>query len=81
MSKLSDLHNKQAGAIVRRIVKPTLAAGGDFKDILVLLESVVAGTVGFVGNGGGDDKIIDHLAEGAKGRVESMRADIRKAMN
>ena len=80
MSQLSDLHNELAPTIVRQIVKPTLEAGGSFKDVLVLLESVIAGTIGVVGNGGGDAQLIDAVAEASKERVVSMRGAMKRAM-
>lgn len=45
MSEQSDLHNRLAGTIVAQIVKPPLEAGGQTSDVLVLLESVVAGVM------------------------------------
>lgn len=44
MSIQSELHNRLAGEIVKSIVMPPLEAGGDFKDVMVLLESVIAGS-------------------------------------
>ena len=49
-----DLHNQLAGKIVASIVKPPLDHGGSETDVLVLLESVVAGVVLAITRLGGD---------------------------
>ena len=37
----AQIHNRNAAAIVQQIIKPTLDAGGEMTDVLVLLESVI----------------------------------------
>ncbi|MDE2100565.1 MAG: hypothetical protein KGL39_25200 [Patescibacteria group bacterium] len=44
---MSELHNKLAGEILRRIVEPTIESGGDRTSILVLAESVITGVILF----------------------------------
>jgi len=43
--KRTELHNKLAGEIVASIVKPVIDAGGTMPEVLVVLESVVVGTL------------------------------------
>lgn len=73
MSRVSDHHNKAAGEIVRRIVADTEAAGGDFRDVMVLLESVAAGVIMVLVREEGDDPTVDLLAEGLKKRIKDLR--------
>lgn len=73
MSALSDLHNRLAGEIVAAIVKPTIEAGGDHAAVLVLLESVIAGTVVVLAKLGGDEVVLDVLVEGVKARIAELR--------
>lgn len=74
MSIQSDLHNRMAGDIVKMIVMPPLEAGGDFKDVMVLLESVIAGVVLGMFKLGGDNIVLDTVLEGVKARVEEIMA-------
>ena len=68
-----DLHNQLAGKVVASIVKPPLDNGGDTKDVLVLLESVVTGVVLAVTKLGGDEIVIDTFMEGVKERLAKDR--------
>lgn len=68
-----EVHNAVAGDIVRQIVKPTLAAGGDMVDVMVLLESVVAGVMMMAVKLGGDDKVLPKLVEGVEERLAEAR--------
>lgn len=70
---LTDIHNASAGAIVASIVKPTLEAGGEMTDVLVLLESVVCGVALLAIKLGGDEKVADTLLEGVKKRMADIR--------
>ena len=45
ITDLCDLHNEQAPKIVADIVRPTITEGGTAGEVLVLLESVIAGTL------------------------------------
>jgi hypothetical protein len=62
-----------ADEIIRQIVKPTIEAGGDLIDVLVLLESVVAGTLVAITRFGGDDQVLDTLSEAVRTRMAKMR--------
>ena len=73
MTKQSDLHNQIAGEIVASIVKPVWRSGGGTKDILVLLESVIAGVSLAVIKLGGDEPVLDLMVEGAKLRLAEIR--------
>lgn len=74
MSIQSDLHNRIAGEIVKMIVMPPLEAGGDFKDVMVLLESVIAGVVLGMFKLGGDNIVLDTVMDAAKARVQEIMA-------
>lgn len=69
----SELHNKLAGEIVSAIVKPIIASGGGYTDVLVLTESVVMGVVLVAVKLGGDDKVLDVLIDGVKKRLAEQR--------
>lgn len=73
MRHQSEIHNEMAGKIVASIVKPPLDAGGEFTDVLVLLESVVLGVMLVGVRLGGDEKVLDVLMEGVKQRLAEKR--------
>jgi hypothetical protein len=68
-----ELHNRIVGDIVRSIVKPPIEAGGSHVDVLILLESVVVGVCAFAVKMGGDEKVLDVVIDGARGRLAEMR--------
>lgn len=74
MSAQSELHNRLAGEIVKSIVMPPLQAGGDFKDVMVLLETVIAGVVLGMFKLGGDNIVLETVLAGVKARVEEIMA-------
>lgn len=69
----SELHNHLAGSIVASIVKPPLEAGGQFTDVLVLLESVVVGVILMGVKLGGDEKVLDTMVAAVKARLAEQR--------
>ena len=79
MSQQADLHNELAGPIVASIVKPPLEDGGDFTDVLILLESVILGVVMMAVKLGGDEKVLDVVIEGARERLAEARLKDLKA--
>ncbi len=68
-----QIHNRDAGRIVREIVAPTMEAGGDMKDVLVLLESVVTGVLTITVKLGGDNTVLDVFVEGVRARMAQIR--------
>jgi hypothetical protein len=72
-AKLTQVHNQTAGEIVQQIVKPTLDAGGEFTDVLVLLESVIVGVVLVAVKLGGDEIVLDQVIAGARTRLAEQR--------
>jgi hypothetical protein len=68
-----EIHNRDAGSIVKQIVKPTLDAGGQMTDALVLLESIVVGVALVAIKLGGDEIVIDQVLAGAKLRLAEHR--------
>lgn len=74
MTVQSDLHNRIVGEIVKSIVVPPLTAGGDYKDVMVILESVIAGVVLGMFKLGGDNIVLDAVLDGAKARVQEIMA-------
>lgn len=70
---LTALHNEAAGRIVADIVRPTINAGGEISDVLVLLESVVTGVLTVAVKLGGDNAVLDIFAEGVRDRMAKIR--------
>jgi hypothetical protein len=73
VTSLTELHNRLAGDIVKQIVKPTLDAGGQFTDVLVLLESVILGVVLMAVKLGGDEIVLDEVMAAVKKRLAEQR--------
>lgn len=73
MSDQAELHNKIAGEIVAAIVKPPLAAGGGFTDVLVVLESVILGVMLIAVKLGGDEIVLDEVVKHVKERLAEQR--------
>jgi hypothetical protein len=73
----SDLHNRLAGQIVASIAKPPLEAGGTVIDVLVLLESVVAGVLVVAVRTGGDNIVLDAVIDGVRDRAKQILAEQR----
>jgi hypothetical protein len=73
MKTAHQIHNETAGAIVAQIVRPTLDAGGQMTDVLVLLESVVTGVMLVAVKLGGDEIVLDTLIEGVRKRMAETR--------
>lgn len=73
----AEIHNRDAGKIVSEIVKPTLDAGGDMVQVLILLESVVTGVLTVAVKFGGDNFVLDTFIEGVRQRMAEIRlADV-----
>lgn len=73
MNSQTEIHNRTAGEIVKAIVRPPLEAGGEFTDVLVILESVIVGVM-FVGvKLGGDEKVLDEVVLHVKERLAKAR--------
>ena len=74
MSAATDLHNKLAGEIVRRIVEPILEQGGERTAILVLAESVMTGVIEFCARKDevSRDMVAEALFDGVRGRLEEI---------
>jgi hypothetical protein len=73
MSTQSELHNQIVGNIVRSIVKPPIEAGGSFKDVLVVLESVVAGVLLAGIKLGGDKPVLEVFMKNVADRLADLR--------
>jgi hypothetical protein len=69
-----QIHNRDAGRLVVEIVNPMIEAGGDSSDILVMLETVVAGVLMHVAKDGGDDIVLKLLFDSVRERLQQMRA-------
>lgn len=68
-----EIHNATAGEIVKQIVRPTIEAGGQMTDVLVLLESVVVGVALVAIKLGGDEIVLDQVLAGARKRLAEQR--------
>lgn len=69
----AEQHNKAAGEIVKMIVKDPLEAGGDYRSVLVLLESVIVGVVLMIIRLGGDEMTLDLLFEAVRKPLAELR--------
>ena len=76
-AKITDLHNKTAGPIVASIVRPMVAVGANGADILLLLESIIVGTLLVTATPEGDGKMLALLAARAGKRLIDARAKIK----
>lgn len=81
---IADAHNDALHPIISQIVKSQMEAGGDFASILVLLESVVAGTILVLGkmHDAKDefyDASVDAIYTGLKKRIAELRLAESKA--
>jgi hypothetical protein len=68
-----DVHNRLAGELVTKIVMETVNAGGNYRDVMVLTESVLMGVVLTCVRLGGDEKVLDVMVEGVKARLAEAR--------
>lgn len=73
MNTQTEIHNKVAGEIVKAIVRPPLEAGGQFTDVLVILESVILGVMLMGVKLGGDDRVLDEVVLHVKERLAKLR--------
>ena len=69
------LHNEIAGKIVESIVRPPIEAGGSSIDVLIVLESVVAGVLSVVIKVGGDAHVLEEFFDGVRQRMAHVRLD------
>ena len=77
MSAPTELHNRLAPEIVSRIIRETLAAGGDSVDVMVLTESVVLGALLACVKIGGDERALDVMFDGLRDRLSAKLAEAR----
>lgn len=77
MNAPHEIHNEAAGQIVRQLVFPTLQAGGDISDVMVLTESCVLGVVLFCEKLGADKTSIDIMLESLVDEVRARWLAIR----
>jgi hypothetical protein len=73
MSTQTEIHNRLAGDIVKQIVRPPLEAGGQFTDVLVVLESVILGVMLVAVKLGGDEIVLDEVVKHVKERLAEQR--------
>jgi hypothetical protein len=69
----TEIHNRVAGEVVAAIVRPPLEAGGQFTDVLVILESVIFGVMLAGVKLGGDDKVLDEVVLHVRERLAKQR--------
>jgi hypothetical protein len=69
----SELHNRLAGQIIASIVKSPLEAGGSTTNVLILLESVIVGTVLACTKLGDGEIVLDTVVNRAKARLAAIR--------
>ena len=73
MKDQAELHNELAGQIVASIVRPPLDAGGTQENVLLLLESVIVGSVLALVKLGGDEIVLDEVIHRVKARLSVIR--------
>lgn len=73
MADQTELHNRLAGEIVARIVRPVIGEGGGVTDVMVLTESVIVGVALACIKLGGDEKVLDVMVDAAKKRLAEIR--------
>lgn len=72
--KPHDLHNRLAGDLLKKLVRPVLANGGTMESVLVVLESIVVGVMlMFPEKPNGDQLRCLTLADSAAKRCEELR--------
>lgn len=69
----TELHNVLAGRIVASIVRPVMETGGDYLQVLILLESVIIGVLLAGVKLGGDDAVADAVFARVKERLAELR--------
>lgn len=74
MTDQSALHNELAPKIMSMMVEP-LRQGGGMTDVLVLLESVVVGTILAAAKLGGDEIVLDTMIDAVKMRLAEIRLE------
>lgn len=72
--KMQAMHNKLAPEITEAIVRPIMVADGDVTDVLVLLESVVAGVIAIAARKSPEsrDVVLNALVHGVKQRFDTL---------
>jgi len=73
MDEATKRHNDLAVDLVARLIRGTVGAGGDVIEVLIVLESVIAGVCLTLVRLGGDEVAIDALMERVKARVAELR--------
>lgn len=79
MTPAEEIHNRDVGRIVESIIRPTMEAGGEFTDILVILESVIVGVLLFGVKVGGDKPVLNMLTKCVKRRLADERLNATPA--
>jgi hypothetical protein len=72
-AQVHAIHNATARQIVASIVRPTINAGGDMADVMVLLETVVTGVLTVAVRLGGDRPTLDVFLDGVRNRMTAIR--------
>lgn len=79
--KPHDLHNRIVKRLLKMIVKPIIANGGNGAECMVVVESLAVGVLMAAGKPEGDGPTIDMLAANAKQRLRELRAVFAKRAN
>ncbi len=69
----AELHNVVAPAALHALCDPIIAGGGTGSDVLIALESVVAGAFLMAVNLGGDNIVFDVMVERLRERLAEVR--------
>lgn len=66
-------HNQLTNEFVQKIIRETLAAGGTYRDVMIVTESILLGAVLLCVRLGGDERVLDTMVEGVKARLAEAR--------
>lgn len=69
----TEIHNRIAGDCVKMIVKEPLLSGGEFTDVMVILESVIMGVILAGIKITGDELALELLMEHVRERLAQAR--------
>jgi hypothetical protein len=68
-----EAHNKMVGPLVTALIQPIVDLGGQPNDVMMLLESVIVGTLGAMTRPDGDEKVVAMLGQRVLMRLKQAR--------
>src|ERR1035437_1152090 len=68
-----EAHNKMVGPLVTALIQPIVNLGGQPNDVMMLLESVIVGTLGAMSRLDGDERVVAMLGQRVLMRLKQAR--------